>query len=100
MLLWVVPFLWSSNYVIARLAEGVIAPHQPALGRWVLAAGIMLPFVWRGLVKDGAPWLAEWRQLLVLGSLGAWVVLGEVPGWYHAVGAALILPSIWLATRR
>jgi drug/metabolite transporter (DMT)-like permease len=29
----------------------------------------------------------------------AWWLLGEVPGWYHAVGAALILPSIWLATR-
>jgi drug/metabolite transporter (DMT)-like permease len=72
-LLWVVPFLWSSNYVIARLAEGVIAPHQLALGRWVLAAALMLPFVWRGLVKDGAPWRSEWRQLLVLGALGMWV---------------------------
>jgi drug/metabolite transporter (DMT)-like permease len=35
----------------------------------------------------------------VYGALGAWLVLGEMPGWYHAVGAALILPSIWLATR-
>jgi len=31
--------------------------------------------------------------------LGAWWVLGERPGVYHLVGAALILPSIWLATR-
>jgi drug/metabolite transporter (DMT)-like permease len=29
----------------------------------------------------------------------AWLVLGEAPGWYHAVGAALILPAIALATR-
>jgi drug/metabolite transporter (DMT)-like permease len=36
----------------------------------------------------------------VYGALGAWWVLGERPGWYHAVGAALILPSIWLATRK
>jgi drug/metabolite transporter (DMT)-like permease len=36
----------------------------------------------------------------VYGALGAWWVLGEVPHWYHGVGAALILPSIWLATRR
>jgi drug/metabolite transporter (DMT)-like permease len=35
----------------------------------------------------------------VYGALGAWGVLGEPPGWYHAAGAALILPSIWLATR-
>ena len=36
----------------------------------------------------------------VYGAFGAWLVLGEVPGWYHAAGAALILPSIWLATQR
>jgi len=36
----------------------------------------------------------------VYGTLGAWLVLGEMPGWYHAAGAALILPGIWLATRR
>jgi drug/metabolite transporter (DMT)-like permease len=36
----------------------------------------------------------------VYGAAIAWVVLGERPGWHHAVGAALILPSIWLATRR
>lgn len=32
-------------------------------------------------------------------ALGAWWLLGEAPSWYHAVGAALIGPSIWLATR-
>ena len=37
-LLWVVPALWSSNYVIARSAEGVIPPHLLASGRWLLAA--------------------------------------------------------------
>jgi len=36
----------------------------------------------------------------VYGTLGAWAVLGERPGWHHVAGAALILPSIWLATRR
>jgi drug/metabolite transporter (DMT)-like permease len=30
----------------------------------------------------------------------AWWLLGEVPQWYHAVGAMLILPSIHIATRR
>ena len=48
-LLWVVPALWSSNYIIARLAPGVIAPHALALGRWTLALALMLPFVWREL---------------------------------------------------
>ena len=72
-LLWVVPALWSSNYVIARLAHGVIAPHALALGRWTLALAIMLPFVWRGLVRDPAVLRQEWRQMGVLGALGMWI---------------------------
>jgi drug/metabolite transporter (DMT)-like permease len=72
-LLWVVPALWSSNYLIARAADGVIAPHLLALGRWSLAGLLMLPFVWRGLRRDGAPWQREWKQLLVLGALGMWI---------------------------
>lgn len=73
MLLWVVPLLWSSNYVIARLADGVIAPHALAFGRWTLAALLLLPFAWRGLAAD-TRWLREeWRQLLVLGGLGMWI---------------------------
>ena len=29
----------------------------------------------------------------------AWLLLDEMPQWFHAAGAALILPGIWLATR-
>ena len=36
----------------------------------------------------------------VYAAFSAWVLLGEPPQWYHAAGALLILPSIWLATRR
>jgi drug/metabolite transporter (DMT)-like permease len=72
-LLWVVPALWSSNYLIARAADGVIAPHLLALGRWSLAALLMLPVVWRGLQRGGAAWRSEWKQALVLGALGMWI---------------------------
>jgi drug/metabolite transporter (DMT)-like permease len=73
-LLWVVPALWSSNYLIARSADGVIAPHLLALGRWSLAAALMLPFVWRGLAAQGAAaWRQEWKQCLLLGALGMWI---------------------------
>jgi len=72
-LLWVTPLLWSSNYIIARLAAGVIAPHMLALGRWSLAFALMLPFAWRALARDGAPWRREWPHLLVLGGLGMWI---------------------------
>lgn len=30
----------------------------------------------------------------------AWALLGEVPQWFHLAGAALVLPGIYLATRR
>lgn len=72
-LLWVVPALWSSNYIIARLADGVVAPHVLALGRWVLALALMLPFVWRGLARHAGALRQEWKQLLVLGALGMWI---------------------------
>ena len=72
-LLWLVPALWSSNYVIARAAHGVITPHVLALGRWSLALGLMLPFVGAVLWRERAAWAGEWRQLLVLGGLGMWI---------------------------
>lgn len=72
-LLWVTPVLWSSNYIIARLADGVVAPHALALGRWGLAFTIMLPFAWTVLARDGMHWRREWKQLLVLGGLGMWI---------------------------
>lgn len=89
-------------------AEIVIAgPAQPSwrvLGLIALVA--LLPgvgayqsysFVQREL---GA---ARTALILYLGpiyaAVVAWGLLGEQPRWYHALGAALILPGIWLATR-
>ena len=72
-LLWIVPALWSSNYIIARLADGVVAPHALAFGRWALALVLMAPFVWRELFTRGLPWHREWKQLLVLGATGMWI---------------------------
>jgi drug/metabolite transporter (DMT)-like permease len=72
-LLWVVPALWSSNYIVARLAHGVVAPHGLAFGRWLLALALMLPFVGVGLWRRREALRAEWRQLLVLGGLGMWI---------------------------
>lgn len=34
------------------------------------------------------------------GGLTAWLVLGESLGWHHVMGALLILPGIYLASRR
>lgn len=35
----------------------------------------------------------------VYAALIAWLALGELPQWFHLVGAMLILPSIYVATR-
>lgn len=72
-LLWLVPALWSSNYLIARLAAGVISPHGLALGRWGLALLLLLPFVGAELWRQREALRREWRQLLVLGGLGMWI---------------------------
>lgn len=73
LLLWVVPALWSTNYLVARLATDVIAPHQLALGRWTLALLLMLPLVGRELFSSWPAWRGEWLRMLVLGSLGMWI---------------------------
>ena len=72
-LLWVVPALWSTNYLIARAAEGVIAPHALAFGRWGLAALLLLPLTLRGLLRQRDALRREWKHSLVLGALGMWI---------------------------
>lgn len=73
LLLWVVPALWSTNYLIARAAQGVIAPHELAFGRWALAALLLLPFTLQGLLRQREALRREWKQSLVLGALGMWI---------------------------
>jgi len=72
-LLFITPALWSVNYLVARWAPGVIAPHMLALGRWVVASIVLgaacAPELWsrRRAIR------AEGRHFLVLGALGMWV---------------------------
>lgn len=72
-LFWVTPMIWSSNYIIARAANGVIPPHLLAFGRWTTALIFMLPFIWPGRGAIATAVRKEWRQILVLGALGTWI---------------------------
>lgn len=72
-LLWITPALWSSNYVIARLASGVLTPHVMALGRWTFALLLMLPWVWRDLPAMARAFRREPGRMLLLGGLGMWI---------------------------
>jgi drug/metabolite transporter (DMT)-like permease len=91
-LLWVVPLLWSSNYVIARAADGVIAPHALAAGRWLLAGALLLPFVWRPLLAQRAALQREWPHLLVLGFLGMYIC----GAWVYQAGRSTSSANIAL----
>ena len=72
-LLFITPLFWSMNYIGARSAVGHIGGHQLALGRWLLALLIMLPFAWRELHERWPRWRGEIPSMLVLGGLGMWI---------------------------
>lgn len=72
-LIFIAPALWSVNYLVARWAPGVIAPHALALGRWTVAAAILAWFCRDELVAKRALIRGEWHQFVVLGALGMWI---------------------------
>jgi hypothetical protein len=53
-------------------ADGVVAPHAAGLGRWGLAALLMLPLTLRTLLRQRKP-APRMEALLVLGALGMWI---------------------------
>lgn len=73
LLIFLAPAMWSVNYLVARLSNGVIEPHLLALLRWSMAMCLMLPFAWKELSGKWPQWRHEWRDLLVFGALGMWV---------------------------
>jgi len=80
-LLWLVPALWAVNYIVARKAPGVIGPHLLALGRWGLAALVLLLLSGSELWRERSDLVRVWWQYLILGALGmlicgAWVYQG------------------------
>jgi len=80
-LLWLVPALWTVNYIVARKAPGVIGPYLLAFGRWGLAALLLLLLTRSELWRQRGHIAKVWWQYLVLGTLGmvicgAWVYQG------------------------
>jgi drug/metabolite transporter (DMT)-like permease len=91
------------------LAEAVIyGPPDLADGRtwaaWIVVAvvpGVGAYGAYSFCIKELGP--SRTSVSMYLGplyvGLMAWVVLGEVPQWYHGLGALLVLPGLFLATR-
>lgn len=107
-LLWVVPVLWTVNYIVARKAPGVIGPHLLALGRWGLAALVLVVLARSELWMQRANIAKTWWQYLILGALGmlicgAWVYQGarstqamNIALIYAASPVLISLGSVWL----
>lgn len=72
-LVFITPAFWAVNYLVARWAPGVVAPHALALARWIVATLVLAAFCWPELAAKRQRIGAEWRQFLVLGALGMWV---------------------------
>ncbi|MCW5680133.1 MAG: DMT family transporter [Xanthobacteraceae bacterium] len=69
-LLFVMPLFFVSNLIIGRAVTDAVAPATLAFWRWFLAAMMLLPFAWRGLIAHAGTFKSLWRELLWLGVLG------------------------------
>jgi drug/metabolite transporter (DMT)-like permease len=72
-LMFITPALWAVNYLVGRSAVETVAPHLLALGRWSLAAVLLLCFSWREVFEKRAAIKTEWKHFLALGALGMWI---------------------------
>ncbi len=69
LLLYTVTF-WSGNMIVGRLFREELPPMQLALGRWIVALMLTLPFAVKELRAAWPLIRAHWRILFVLGALG------------------------------
>ena len=67
------PAMMAMNYVLGRMAFGLIAPHMLALLRWALAGLILLAFAWPELYAKRTLLRRHALHCLVLGVLGMWI---------------------------
>lgn len=72
-LFFLAPAMMAVNYVLGRLAFGLIAPHMLALLRWAFACVILLVFAWPELYAKRSQLRRHAAQCLVLGALGMWI---------------------------
>jgi drug/metabolite transporter (DMT)-like permease len=107
-LLWLVPALWSVNYIIARKAPGIIGSHLLSMGRWSIAAFVLVILARKELWQQRVSIAKVWWQYLVLGALGmlvcgAWVYQGarstqamNIALIYAASPVLISLGSVWM----
>jgi drug/metabolite transporter (DMT)-like permease len=72
-LIFITPAMWSTNYLVARAAAGIVPPHALAFWRWFFAFLLMLPFAWSNLRAQWPHWKREWPDFILLGLFGMWI---------------------------
>jgi drug/metabolite transporter (DMT)-like permease len=86
LLLWLPPAFWAGNLVLGRGLADTMPPVTLAVGRWLVALLILLPFVLQGLWRQrGLLWRQRWL-IFVCGAFGiagynalAYLALQTVP---------------------
>ena len=69
-LLLLPPLFWAGNAIVGRMAAGLVAPMALNALRWFFAGCVLLPFVWRALLRHRAAVVADWKIIATLGVLG------------------------------
>lgn len=86
-LLALMPLFFASNLIIGRASAGLVEPWTLAFWRWALAALILLPFAWTGIVENWTRFRSVAREILILGVLGMLISGGLVYVSLHATTA-------------
>lgn len=109
-LLLAAPLLISSNPIIGRAAVDIVPPVALAFWRWAVAALILLPFTWFGLVRHATVLRRHILLIGLLGSLGmgvcgAFVYIGlqhttaTTASIIYAISPVMMLVIVWLFER-
>jgi drug/metabolite transporter (DMT)-like permease len=73
LLLWLPPAFWAGNLVLGRGLADTMPPVTLAVGRWLVAVLLLLPFVAHGLWRQRA---LLWRQCGLVLACGAFGIAG------------------------
>ena len=91
-LIFITPVFWTVNYLVARSAPGVIAPHALASMRWLIASFLFSLGHWGELRLHRTAIAQDWKHYLVLGALGMWIC----GAWVYIGGRTTVAVNIAL----
>ena len=69
-LLWLPPAFWAGNLVLGRALGPVFPPVSLAVGRWVVALAVLMPFVARQAWRERAELARHWGLIAACGAFG------------------------------